>query len=104
MSNKKKNVTVSISQLEEAFHGIDPSEFEPGETYPMSTLLDALRPRPRHERWGLIELEGDETLKCHSCDGCIRNQRVHILLNVDGEVEEVMCAFCWKEKQKEKRI
>lgn len=56
------------------------------------------------DRWGLIELEGDDALKCHSCDGHIRNQRVHILLNVDGEVEEVMCDFCCNEKQKEKRI
>lgn len=53
MANKeKKNVTVSITQLENAFPNIDLSEFEPGETYPMSTLLNALRPRPQHERGG----------------------------------------------------
>ena len=49
-NNEKKNVAVSITHLEEAFPGTDLSEFEPGGTYPMSKLLDALRPRPRHER------------------------------------------------------
>lgn len=46
MANKeKKNVTVNISHLEEAFSGTDLSEFEPGETYLMSKLLGMLRPR-----------------------------------------------------------
>ena len=50
MANKeKKNVSVSLSLLENAFPGIDLPEFEAGETYPMSKLLDALRPRPRHD-------------------------------------------------------
>ena len=42
MMEEKKNVSVSIQHLEEAFSGIDISEFEPGETYPMPKLLDAL--------------------------------------------------------------
>ena len=47
---EKKNITVSIQQLEEAFPDTDLSEFKPGETYPTSTLLDVLHPRPCRER------------------------------------------------------
>ena len=50
MSKEKKSVTVSIQQLEKAYPDTDLSKFVPGETYPMPTLLDACRPRPRHER------------------------------------------------------
>ena len=51
MANKeKKNVSVYLQHLEEAFPGTDLSKFEPEATYPMSELMDALRPQPRHER------------------------------------------------------
>ena len=50
MSEEKKNVTVHIQHLKEAFPGTDLSKFEPGATYPMSELMDALQHRPRHER------------------------------------------------------
>lgn len=50
MANKeKKSVTVSISQLENAFPDTDLSEFEAEETYPMPKLLDALRSRLGHD-------------------------------------------------------
>lgn len=44
MANKeeKKNATVNIQHLEEAFPDTDLSEFEPGETYPLPKLMDAL--------------------------------------------------------------
>ena len=47
MSEEKKNVTVHIQHLEEAFPGTDLSKFEPGEMYLMSKLLGTLRLDPQ---------------------------------------------------------
>ena len=38
---KKKNLCCNVDHLEQAF-GADLHEFEPGETYPLSKLMDAL--------------------------------------------------------------
>ncbi len=53
------------------------------------------------ERWVSIKLVEDETLRCHSCHERIGNQKVHLYIDVNNEIEEVMCDTCWKEKQKE---
>jgi hypothetical protein len=42
MTEEKKNPTVNIAQLEEAFGG-DLVEFEVGKTYSLLTLLDKLK-------------------------------------------------------------
>ena len=39
--DKKKTLSVDAHDLEDAF-GADLHEFKPGETYPLSTLMDAL--------------------------------------------------------------
>jgi hypothetical protein len=54
MSKEKKNVSVNIQHLEEAFFDIDLSEFEPGATYPVSKLMDAL---------GLLHVHGRPKLR-----------------------------------------
>ena len=48
------------------------------------------------EKWVLIEIDGDEILRCHSCYEGIHDQNVHLHLNVDDEVDEVMCVSCCK--------
>lgn len=50
------------------------------------------------ERWVLIELKEDEILICNSCDGYLHNQKVHLYIDVNDEIEEVMCETCWKEE------
>lgn len=52
------------------------------------------------EKWGWIELVEDETLRCHSCYESIHKQRMHLYVNVDDEIEEVMCDICWNKKEK----
>lgn len=52
-------------------------------------------------QWVLIQLTETETLKCISCGTYIYIQKVHLYLNVNGEIEEVMCSTCWKRNQKE---
>ena len=53
------------------------------------------------ERWVSIKLVGDDSLRCQSCHECIDNQKVHLYIDVNDEIEEIMCNVCWKEKQKE---
>jgi hypothetical protein len=52
------------------------------------------------ERWVLIRLSGDETLRCHSCYNSAQ-QKAHLYIDVNDEIEEVMCDTCWKKNQKE---
>jgi len=52
------------------------------------------------EKWVHIKLSGDETLRCHSCCAYVHNQIVPLYLNVNDEIEEVICSTCWKENQK----
>jgi hypothetical protein len=54
MSKEKKNASVNIQHLEEAFSDTDLSEFKPGATYPMSKLFDAL---------GLLHVHGRPKLR-----------------------------------------
>jgi hypothetical protein len=42
MTEEKKNLSVNLAQLEEAF-GVDLAEFERGKTYSLITLMDKLK-------------------------------------------------------------
>jgi hypothetical protein len=48
------------------------------------------------EKWVLIFLGNDEILRCNSCDEYQHNQKVHLYLNVDDEIDTVVCDSCWK--------
>lgn len=52
------------------------------------------------ERWVQIELVEDETLRCRSCLENIQEEKVHLYINVNDEIEEIMCDACWKKNQK----
>jgi hypothetical protein len=51
------------------------------------------------ERWASIILCADESLRCHSCYENAHNQKVHLHLNVDDEIDEIMCDSCWKDQE-----
>jgi len=53
------------------------------------------------EEWVTCQFIGREAIECDKCSGLIKNQRVHMYVNVDNEIEEVLCEECWKaEKEK----
>jgi hypothetical protein len=52
------------------------------------------------EKWVWIELVEDETLRCLSCCESRHKQRMHFYVNVDDEIEEVMCDSCWNKTEK----
>lgn len=51
------------------------------------------------ERWVSINLCAEESLRCHSCYESAHNQKVHLYLNVDDEIDEIMCDSCWKDQE-----
>lgn len=58
------------------------------------------------ERWVILELVEDETLRCHSCYKRIQKGKAHLYINVDAEIEEIKieeieCDTCWKKNQME---
>jgi NifU-like protein involved in Fe-S cluster formation len=53
------------------------------------------------EKWALFHLHEDATLECTSCNRDLCGQTVHLYINVDDEIEDVMCDMCWKKNQKE---
>jgi hypothetical protein len=53
------------------------------------------------EKWVSIELDLNELLHCRSCREDICEEQMHLYINVDDEVEDILCDRCWKKKQKE---
>jgi hypothetical protein len=53
------------------------------------------------ERWVLIWLVRDESLRCHSCSESISKEEAHLYIDVDDEIEEVMCDKCWSKNKRE---
>lgn len=53
------------------------------------------------ERWVSIILTEHETLRCELCGTYMYEQRMHLYLDVDDEIDEVLCDTCWKKNQKE---
>ena len=52
------------------------------------------------EEWVTFLLCGRDSLVCEKCSGAISNQKVYMYLNVDHEIEEVVCAKCYKSERK----
>ena len=50
------------------------------------------------ERWVTFALGDDETLRCSSCSKYLHDQEVHIYLDVNDQLDEVMCECCWKKE------
>jgi uncharacterized Zn-finger protein len=53
------------------------------------------------ERWCWILLKGDDTLICSYCDKPLHNQKVHIYLDVEDSLDDIMCEACFKKEQRE---
>lgn len=51
------------------------------------------------EEWVTFVLFGRDTLRCENCSGLLDSQKVYLCLNVDHEVEEVLCAECYKSRR-----
>jgi len=56
--------------------------------------------RMKMEEWVTWILFGRDVVVCDNCSGSINNQRVHMYVNVDNEVEEVLCEECYKSRRK----
>ena len=52
------------------------------------------------EEWATFLLCGRDVLVCEKCSGAISNQKVYMYLTVDHEIEEVLCAECYKSERK----
>jgi hypothetical protein len=53
------------------------------------------------EKWVLKYVYEEETLVCTSCTRYLRGQTVHLYINVDDEVEDILCDLFWKKNQME---
>ena len=53
------------------------------------------------EEWPTDVLGGGETLISGRCYGQLYSQKVHMYVNVDRELEEVLCEGCWEIAQEE---
>jgi hypothetical protein len=51
------------------------------------------------ERWVTLKLVEDETLRCESCSSYLHDQKVHLYLEVDDELVEILCDTCWKKEE-----
>ena len=56
------------------------------------------------EDWVTCQFIGREAIECDKCSGLIKNQRVHMYVNVDNEIEEVLCEQCWMKVKEEEKI
>jgi hypothetical protein len=53
------------------------------------------------EKWVTLCLVDDEILTCQSCLENMQEENVHLYVNVNDEIEEVMCDTCWSKDQRE---
>ena len=53
------------------------------------------------ERWVTFDIGDNETLRCTSCSKYLHDQKGHLFLDVDDELDDIMCECCWREDQKE---
>ena len=51
------------------------------------------------EEWATFVLFGRDTLQCENCSELLDNQEVYLYITVDHEVEEVLCAECYKRRR-----
>jgi uncharacterized CHY-type Zn-finger protein len=52
-------------------------------------------------QWGILHLKRRDALVCYKCYKTIEDQKVHMYINVDFEIDKVMCENCWKTAQEE---
>ena len=48
------------------------------------------------EQWVTLIIDEDETIRCSQCQGYLHNQKVHLYVEADQEIEEILCEKCWK--------
>lgn len=51
------------------------------------------------EEWVTIILRKGDALVCSMCGKVIENQQVHMYVDVDYEIEEVLCEECWEKER-----
>jgi len=51
------------------------------------------------EEWVTLLLRGHDALVCDKCCRITENQLVRMYMNVDSEIEEVLCEECWEKEQ-----
>ena len=51
------------------------------------------------EEWVTFLLFDKDLLVCDKCSKIFTYQKMHMYVNVDNEVEEVLCEKCWDEIQ-----
>lgn len=70
----------------------------------ISSLLIESQKRTQEEckikkgRWVSLRLQGNEILKCFSCDKNLRGQKVYLYLHANDRLSDVLCGTCWREK------
>ena len=52
------------------------------------------------EEWVTWILFGKDIVVCDKCLNAINNQRMHLYVNVDNEIEEVLCEECWRSSER----
>ena len=50
------------------------------------------------ERWVILVLDQDETLKCEFCLKYLHEEKVHLYMDVNDQLVETMCDACWKKE------
>ena len=55
------------------------------------------------EEWVTLYVYGDGTLECHKCRVYLKHQKAHMYVNVNHEIEEVLCEKCWEEEEEVKK-
>jgi hypothetical protein len=55
------------------------------------------------EEWVTLYVYGNGTLECHKCRVYLKHQKAHMYVNVDHEIEEVLCEKCWKSEEEVKK-
>jgi hypothetical protein len=53
------------------------------------------------EQWVTFEVGEDETVRCTSCLKYLHEQRAYMYLDVNGDLSETMCRYCWAKDQRE---
>jgi uncharacterized Zn-finger protein len=51
------------------------------------------------EKWVTLLVEEDETVRCTSCLKYLHGQKIYLYLDVDGELNDAKCRYCWAKYQ-----
>jgi hypothetical protein len=50
------------------------------------------------ERWVTLVLLKNETLECDGCAEYIHDEEVHLYVDANDDLIEIMCTACWKKE------